>query len=96
MKVLAFVEFRPEDLQKVAEKFRLIQAERKKGSEKFPKLVFPPHVFSGEFKIVVIFEDPTEEQLNNLMIHYLPVLTFNFVPLTDYANFVEQYIKVKK
>ena len=96
MKVLAFVEFRPEDSQKVAEKFRLIQEERQKGSEKFPKLVFPPHVFSGEFKIVVIFEDPTEEQLNNLMIHYLPVLTFNFVPLTDYANFVEQYIKVKK
>ena len=96
MKVLAFVEFRPEDSKKVAEKFRLIQAERQKGSEKFPKLVFPPHVFSGEFKIVVIFEDPTEEQLNNLMIHYLPDLTFNFVPLTDYANFVEQYFKAKK
>jgi hypothetical protein len=96
LKVLAFVEFRPEDTEKVAEKFKLVLAERKKGSEKFPKLVFPAHIYSGEFKIIAIFEDPTEEQLNNLMVHYLPVLKFNFVPLTDYTNFVEQYLEARK
>jgi hypothetical protein len=43
-----------------------------------------------------IYEDPTEEQLNNFLIHYHPELTFQFVQLTDAAGFVAQFLKMKK
>lgn len=96
MKVLTYTYFCPENFEKVADKFKLAMLERQKGSEKFPKMVLPPHVISGEFKIVVIYENPTEEQLNNIMLHYLPVMTFDFVPLTEYTKLMEKYFKEKK
>ena len=96
MKVLAFGELCPEDFEKVRDKFRSGMAEREKGSKKFPKMIFPPHMVSGEFKNVMIYEDPTEEQLNALVIHYMPEMTFKFMTLEDAGKFIEQYAEEKK
>ena len=96
MKVLAFGEFCPENFEKVVEKFRQVMADRQRGSVKYPKLVFPPHAVGGEFKTVMIYEDPTEEQLNALVIHYMPEMTLKFVNLADAGKFIEQYNKERK
>jgi hypothetical protein len=96
VKVLAFGEYCPEDFEKVAERFRQAMAERQRGSVKFPKMIFPPHGISGESKTVMVYDDPTEEQLNALVIHYLPVMTFKFMPLLEATKFIEQYNKERK
>jgi hypothetical protein len=38
----------------------------------------------------------TEEQLNNLVIHYMPEMTCKIVQLSDGAGFISQYFKQKK
>ena len=95
MKYIAFWETSPEDFDKVIPKFREIMAARETEPEKFPKIIFPPHNMGGELKGCAIYEDPTEEQINNLVIHYMPEITFKFVPLSEPAKFIEQYLKSK-
>jgi len=94
--VIAFFEYCPENFEKVTEKFKVAMADREKGSEKFPKIIFPTSALGGEFKGFSIYENPTEEQLNNIVIHYMPEVKFKFVQLTDAAKFIEQYFKAKK
>ena len=96
MKVLAFFEYCPEDFEKCVEKFRVAMADRATGSTKFPKQVFPTHGVGGEYKTIVIYEDPTDEQLNNVAIHYMPEMKMRFIPLIDAQKFIEQYFKEKK
>jgi len=96
MKVMSFLEYCPEDFEKIVEKFRSAMADREKGSKKFPKVAFASHSFGGEFKSVQVYEDPSEEQLNALVIHYMPEGKLKFVPLLDAGKFVEQYFKEKK
>ena len=96
MKVINFSEYCLEDFEKVAEKFRIAMADREKGSKKFPKVVFPAHGVGGEPKVITIYEDATEEQLNNLVIHYMPEMTCRFVQLQDGTQFIQQYFKEKK
>jgi len=96
VKVINFSEYSLEDFEKVAEKFRVAMADRAAGSTKFPKVIFPAHGLGGEPKVITIYEDATEEQLNNLVIHYMPEMTCKFVQLQDGTKFIEQYFKQKK
>jgi hypothetical protein len=96
MKVMSFLEYCPEDFEKILAKFRSAMADREKGSKKFPKYAFTTHGVGGEAKTVQVYEDPTEEQLNALVIHYMPEGKFKFVPLLDAGKFIEQYNKEKK
>jgi hypothetical protein len=96
MNVIAFFEYEPEDFEKAAKKFGEAMADRQKGSKKFPKQIFPTTALGGEYKGFVIYEDPTEEQLNNIVIHYMPEIKWKFVQLADAAKFIDQYFKAKK
>jgi len=96
VKYIAFVEYDPEDFDKVIEKFRQAMAEREKGTGKFPKQIFPAHHLGGQHKAFTIYEDPTEEQLNNVIAHYTPEAEFKLVPLIDSAKFISTYLKMKK
>lgn len=96
LKYILFWEFCPEDFDKVIEKFKQAMAEREKGTEKFPKILFPPHSLGGEWNGVAVLENVTPEQLTNLMIHYEPETTFKFVPLLELTALIETYQKMKK
>ncbi len=99
MKLAGFWEFKPEDMTKVIPKFGEAIAARKTAPGKFPKIIFDNHAMSVPghmWKGFTVYEDPTEEQLNNLMIHYHPELTFQFVPLHAADVFVSQFLKMKK
>lgn len=99
MKFVGFYEMNPEDFAEVIPKFTEAHAARKTAPDKFPKIVFDTHSLSAEgskWKGMTIYEDPTEEQLNNLIIHYHPEVVFQFVPLMPAESFIPQFVKMKK
>ena len=99
VKFIGFYELKPEDFAKVIPKFREAIAARKTAPGKFPKIIFDNHAMSvpgNLWKGLTIYEDPTEEQLNNLVIHYHPEVTFQFVPLQAAEGIVSQFLKIKK
>ena len=96
MKFIAFWEFKPEDMDKVIEKYKQAMAEREKGSEKFPKILFPPHSMGGEWKGFTIYEDATPEQLTNVALFFAPEEKAKFVPIFDSAKAIELFMKMKK
>jgi len=99
MKFVGFYEVKPEDFAKVIPKFQEAHAARTTAPNKFPKIVFDTHSMSVEgdkWKGLTIYEDPTEEQLNNLTIHYHPEVTFQFVQMSSAASFIPQFLKMKK
>ena len=95
MKYIVFWEFCPEDIDKVIEKSKQAMAEREKGSEKFPKIIFPAHSLCDEFKGFTI-EEATPEQIANLVFQYMPEMRVKFVPILESAKIIEQYLKMKK
>ncbi len=99
MKFVGFYEVKPEDFAKVIPKFSEAYASRKTAPNKFPKIIFDTHAMSVSgtlWKGLTIYEDPTEEQLNNLIIHYHPEVTFQFVQLSSAEIFIPQFVKMKK
>ena len=94
MNYIAFWEYCPEDFDKVIEKYK--QVEREKGTEKFPKRLFPPHGMGGEHKGFSLFENVTPEQLMNMVLHYAPEMKLKFVPILETAKVIELYQKMKK
>ena len=82
MKFIVYWEFCPGDIDKVIEKGNQATAEREKGSEKFPKILFPAHGLGGEFKGFTI-EDGTPEQITNLVFHYMPEMKVKVVPIFE-------------
>ncbi len=95
MNIVAFYEIKPDDFDKVIKKFKEANIEREKGSNKFPKTVFGPVTMGGQWKGFVVYEDPSNEQLNALMIQYKGIMSFKFVPIFDSVEFIQQYNKSK-
>jgi len=93
---IAFWEYCPEDFDKVIEKYKQVMAEREKGTEKFPKRLFPAHGMGGEPKGFTLYENPTPEQLTNVVLHYMPEMKFKFVPIFESDKVIELYQKMKK
>ena len=96
MNYIAFWEFKPEDLEKVIEKFKYAMAEREKGTGKFPKILFPPHSIGGEYKGFTIYEDATPEQLMNVTMYFSPEEKVKFMPIFEVAKLIELSQKMKK
>jgi hypothetical protein len=99
MKYVGFYEMNPEDFAKVIPKFMAAHQARTTDPDKFPKIVLDTHSISaegGKWKGLTIYEDPTEEQMTNLHIHYHPEVVFQFVPMIPAASFIQQFLKAKK
>lgn len=96
MDYIGFWEFRFEDFDKVIKKTKYVWAEREKGSEKFPKVLFPPHGMGGELKGFTVYENATPEQILNLTLYMAPEEAFEFVPIFDAAKVIENYLNMKK
>jgi len=96
MKFIGFWEYCPEDIDKVIEKFKKMTAEREKGTEKYPKLVFGPYTMFEESKGFSIFETDDPDQLTNTWIHYMPEMKWKFVLIQESTRTSELYLKSKK
>ena len=96
MNYIAFWEFKPEDLDTVIEKTKRATAEREQGTGKFPKFLFPSHSIGGEYKGFAICENPTPEQLMNVILHFSPEEKIRVIPIFESVKFVEQHLKWKE
>jgi len=100
MKSIGFWECKPEDFAKIIPMFREAIDARKTAPNKFPKIIYETSFMSvsgsSQWKGFSIYEDPTEEQLNNMIIHYHPLITFQFMQLTSAEKFIPQFLKMKK
>ena len=96
MKFIGFWEFKPEDFDKVIEKSEEAMAEREKGTEKFPKFLFPAHGMGDGWNGFAIYENVTPDQMTNLVLHFMPEMTIQFVPIFETKKATERYLKMKK
>jgi hypothetical protein len=95
MKYIAFWEYKPEDFDKVIEKYRQLTTEREKTPEKYTKQLFPPHGIGGEHNGFTVVE-ATSEQITNTVLLYSPEVTVSYVPIFESAKVIEQYLNMKK
>lgn len=96
MDFIGYFILEPNDFPAVIEKFKKVMESREKEPEKFPKIVYGPVSMSGEWKGFAIYENPTPEQINALVIEYAPEMIFKFEMVYPSPKFIEQYIKMKK
>jgi len=95
MNYIGYWDICPDDFDKVIEKFQQAMADRAKGGEKYPKVIFPPQSLGGEWKGFTIYGDATPDQLTNLVLLYKGVMNFRIVPIFESAKFIEKYLKSK-
>jgi muconolactone delta-isomerase len=91
MKFIGFWEYNLQDVDKVLEKFKKMTAEREKGTEKYPKLIFGPYHMGGESKGFTLFETDDMDQLTNTTIHYMPEMKWRFVGIQESSKTAELY-----
>lgn len=96
MLFLGFWWYSSENAQSYVKKFKQLTEERKKGTEKSPKLVYGPYHFAGQRKGFVVYETDSAEELMTIAMFYSPELEFKFVPLIDNAKTMELYDKTMK
>jgi len=95
MNIVAFYKLKPEDFDELIKKFQEVMAERETKPDKYPKVLFGPVTTGGQWKGFVVYDNPTGEQLNALIIQFKGILSIKFVPIYDVAKFIEQYMKSK-
>jgi hypothetical protein len=93
---IAFWEYSAEDTAKVIEKFNKATEERKKGTEKFAKLVYGPYHFNGKQEGFSVYETDDPDKLMNISIFYAPEMTWKFKPIIETRKAAELWLKMKK
>ena len=96
LKFIGFWEYKPEDFDKVLERWTQLRVIREKAPGRFPKVIFGPFGMGGEHKGFSVYEVDNEDQMTNMAIHYHPVMTLKFVPILESARVAELYQKMKK
>jgi hypothetical protein len=87
MKVIAYIEWRPEDAAKVTAKNNEIQEERKQFPDRYPKRLLlqdgTPILFNiaGSIGHGFGLYEGTEEQFWNLAVRWRPEVTWTFKPI---------------
>ena len=95
MKYIAFWEYKPEDFDKVIEKYRQITKEREKTPEKYTKQLFPPHGMGGEHRGFTVVEATSEQILNTVLLNS-PEVKIRYVPIFESTKYIELYQNSKK
>jgi hypothetical protein len=96
VKFVAFWEYDAEVAMKVIEKLKQMTAEREKGTERVPKLIFGPFNFAGETKGFSVYETDDPDKLTNMTAFYMPELRMKIIPIQESARAAELYVKMKK
>lgn len=95
VKYIAFWELDLEDMDKVIEKDKQVNAEREKGTEKFPKTLSDSYSIGGESKGFILYETDDPDQLTNIALHYAPEMKWKFMPIFEASKFIELYLKMQ-
>lgn len=93
MKWIAYWEWKPEDADKVLEKYTKMTEIRKKPTDLYPKSLFGPH-YTGPGEGFTLLEGD-EHQLINWMLFYFPEMRITYLPLLDAVEVAEKYRKLK-
>jgi hypothetical protein len=96
MDFIGYFEFDPKDFDDIIPLFQKAMAVREKEPDKFPTIEYGPVSMAGGWKGFSIYHDPTSEQMNAIVIHYMPYMTFKFVNISPAPKMIEQYLKTKK
>ena len=87
MKYIAYFKMNPEDIDKVLAKYNVIQEERRKHPDMYPKPLSPNYSFSIE-KGFRLYES-TEEQLTNIIKRWIPEIKMTFVAIFNNIDIFE-------
>ena len=87
MKYLVNREFRPENMEKVFNKFGEYLKDHEKNPGKYPEFLWPCHAFAGQSKGFSLVE-ATPEQINNEIFYWNPLLKLNFNPIIEVSKLV--------
>jgi len=99
MKYICFFESKPEDTDKILEKWYKREEERKKDSEvdaRYTKVLFPPHAFGSGLSKGFSIDEASPEQIVNTTMFWYPEMKMEFVPIYDLAKMSEVYLKSKE
>ena len=86
-----FAEWTPEGTEKVSSKG--MSAKREKDPEKYPKLLFPNHIFLGQNKGFAVVEG-TPEQVANWVIGFEGTMKHEYIPIMESTSWSEIYQKI--
>ena len=87
MKFIVFGEYKPENLEKVRAKGEEVHKEMKQNPDKYPRYMRlqdgtgAGFGMIGKNKAVSLVEADTEEQLQNVVDGYAPLVKFTWVPI---------------
>ncbi len=95
MKYIAFWEFNPEDMDTVLKKWMDFRAKSEKSPDDYPKSFSDSFSMAGQFKGFQLTEADDPEKLSKMVLHYMPELEFEIVPIFDAAKTAELYQKMK-
>ena len=87
--------YKPEDIDKVIERFHETQAIQWKDPERFPKVLFGPFFMDELNEAFCVWEADNPDRLTSLALQYVPLQTIKFVPLFEVPRLLELYQKMK-
>jgi len=96
MKFIVFMEWKPEEVGKVIEKYSEAMAKMKEHPARFPKTIFGPFTMGGEPKGFSVVEIDNPDQIPNSVFLYLPLITMKYVPINESAGVIEISAQMKK
>jgi muconolactone delta-isomerase len=92
MKFIVFGEYKPENLEKVRAKGEEVHKDLKQNPDKYPRYMLlqdgtgAGFGMIGKYKSVSLVEADNEEQLQNAVEGYAPLVKFTWVPIRQSAN----------
>jgi len=95
MKYLAVLDFVEKDVAKVAKKSQEYYEAKKKNPDKYPNVLFDPHVMYKGRKGFAVWEGD-EDQLARKVTFMLPEVEYTLIPIISAGKFIETYMEVKK
>jgi hypothetical protein len=99
VKYICFFEAKPEEVDKILEKWSKREEEREKDPEvdvKYTKVLFPPHAFGSGLSKGFSVDEASPEQIMNTTMFWFPEMKVEFVPIYDLVEVSKIYLKSKE
>jgi hypothetical protein len=80
------------DFDRAIEKSISFQMEREKAPDRFPKILYPPQFYAGSRGFTIV-EVEREEQIANVVAHYVPEMSVKYFPLVDAQTLIELRVR---
>jgi len=95
MKYLVIINLVEKDMAKVAKVSQEYTEAQKKDPDKYPNVLFDPHIMCKGLKGFAVWEGD-EDQMARKLAFCLPEIEYTLIPIIDYEKFLMAYMEVKK